>query len=259
MTICTEPECDRIATRRGLCNTCYQYRYRHGTLPPKPTAPPRTCRIDNDECWGGYEGKGLCKRHYHRQYATGSTEVRTLRTAPDEVRYWSNVDMRGPGECWPWTGTIVKRTGYGQIHWDGKLLSSHVVSWELATGLIPAAFWIDHTCHNRDNSCRGGATCPHRACQNPLHLEATKPGVNLARSALTKVGQGWRARSATDDELAALVTATVTAGIIGAWRLPDCPNGHPLNGDNRYVHPERGTVGCRTCMAQTKRFRGLGF
>jgi len=186
----------------------------------------RICRIGNEECAGGYEGNGLCKRHYHRLYDSGSTELRTLRTAPDDVRYRACVDQRGPAECWPWTGTIISTTGYGQIVWDGGPVSAHVVAWELATGLIPAAFWVDHDCHNRDATCQGGVTCPHRPCQNPMHLDAVTPGVNQARSALTKAGRGWRARSATDEELAALVTATVTAGVIGVWRLPDCPKGH---------------------------------
>lgn len=237
-----------------MCRRCYQRRWRNGTLPPPP--PPNTCRINDEECAGGYEGKGLCKRHYHRQYASGSTTVRTLRTAPDDVRYRANVDRRGQDECWPWTAAIVKTTGYGQFYWDGRHVSAHIAGWELATGLIPAGFWIDHVCHNRDSSCAGGATCTHRACQNPLHWEGVKPGVNLARSRLTTSGQGWGAR-ATSDELAALVIATTAAGVIGTWRLPACPLGHDLNEENRYVHPVRGTTGCRTCMANSKGYRRL--
>jgi hypothetical protein len=221
-------------------------------------------------------GKGLCKRHYYRQYFQGTTELTTLKTAPDDVRYYAGVDRRTAGECWPWTGTIVSTTGYGQLHWDGQGVSAHIAGWELATGLIAAGFWIDHACHNRDGSCRGLASCLHRRCQNPLHLEAVTPGVNLARSPLTKINQGWVARGASEDEYTALASSWATwasgkiddeaftalvithanARIIPTWRPPDCPLGHRLAGANRIVHPERGTTGCRECMMRTKRFRG---
>jgi hypothetical protein len=202
-------------------------------------------------------GKGLCQRHYFRQYTRGTTQLTTLRTAPDDVRYRAGVARRGPDECWPWTRTIIRTTGYGQLYWDGNHVSAHVAGWELATGLIPAGFWIDHICHNWDSSCPGGTICTHRACQNPVHWEGVTPGVNLARSPLTKVGQGWAPRGASEGDLAALAVAAATAGVIGTWQLPDCPLGHELAGGNRYVHPERGTVGCRQCMMRTKRFRKL--
>ncbi len=224
MSDCIELDCNREATRRGFCHACYNYRRRHGTLPPKPAPVLRVCEISDDECAGGYEGKGLCKRHYHRQYATGSTKVRTLRTAPDDVRYRANVDQRGPDECWPWTGTIVKTTGYGQIHWDGKRESAHRVAYELDKGVIPVGLQVDHTCHNRDPSCPGGNSCQHRRCQNPAHLEAVTAGVNLQRSPLTTSGRGARAET--------------------------CPNGHEWNEENTYIHPIRGTRKCRKCAAR---------
>lgn len=223
-------------------------------MPPKRVY---VCQIADEECHGGYVGNGLCQRHYFRQYNTGTTERSGFRTAPDDVRYRAYVDRRSSDECWPWTGTIIKTTGYGQIYWDGKEMSAHVVGWELATGLIPAAFWIDHTCHNVDSSCPGGVACLHRPCQNPTHWEAVTPGVNQARSPLTKAGKGWAAWADNDEALAALAVATATAGVIGVWQLPDCPLGHKLSGENRYVHPERGTVGCRRCMRRTKRFRKM--
>jgi len=171
----------------------------------------------------------------------------------------------------------MQKTGYGRTYWDGMQVSAHLAGWELATGLIPAGFWIDHTCHNRDPVCPGGDDCLHRACQNPVHWEGVTPGVNQARSrlttagrgwaawfaseedlaALTTIGQGWAARGASETDLAALAVAAATAGVTGVWQLPDCPLGHELAGGNRYVHPERGTVGCRQCMARTKRFRKL--
>jgi hypothetical protein len=200
--------------------------------------------------------KGLCKRHYFRQYSRGTTERTTLREEPDDVRYRANVIRRSADECWPWTGTIVSTTGYGQIHWDGLIVSAHCAGWELATGLIAAGFSIDHACHNVDALCPGREECPHRPCQNPLHLEAVTPGVNLARSRLTKVHQGWLNRGGDVHELEALIITMVTAGVNGSWQQPDCPRGHRLSGVNLIRHPFRGTIGCRECMLRTKRFRG---
>jgi hypothetical protein len=231
----------------------YQRHRKAGTLPPKRVY---ACRINDEECSGGYMGKDLCQRHYWRQYNRGTTELTTLRTASDEARYRAGVEKRGPADCWPWTLTM-QRAGYGQTVWDGMQVSAHLAGWELATGLIPAGFWVDHTCHNRDPLCPGGDTCLHRACQNPVHWEGVTPGVNLARSPLTKVGQGWAARGASEIDLAALAVAAATAGIISIWQLPDCPLGHSLSGDNRYVHPDRGTIGCLECMSHTKRFRKM--
>lgn len=254
-TTCAEPGCETGGPfRRDLCNRCYIRRWRAGTLPPRRVY---TCRIADEECAGGYQARGLCDRHYHRWLARGTTQLTTLKTAPDIVRYRAAVDQRGPDECWPWTGTIIKTTGYGQAYWGGLKVSAHIAGWELATGLIPAGFWVDHTCHNRDSSCPGREACTHRACQNPVHWEGVTPGVNQARNSLTKAGRGWAAVFASEEDLAALAVAIATAGIIAVWQLPDCPLGHALAGENRYVHPEHGTVGCRQCMMRTKRFRKL--
>ena len=89
--------------RRGLCGACYKRRKEAGTLPPK-TVPDRACQAAADgECSNDYMAKGLCKRHYYRQYFQGTTELTTLREAPDDVRYRANVSREGVRECWPWT------------------------------------------------------------------------------------------------------------------------------------------------------------
>lgn len=234
-------------------------------MPPKPE-PDHTCHAAADgQCSGPYMGKGLCQRHYSRQYLRGTTELTTLKTAPDEVRYRASVSVQEPGDCWPWTGTVISTTGYGQLYWDSHPVSAHVAGWELATGLIAANFWVDHICHNRDMNCPGREDCLHRRCQNPMHWKAVTPGVNLARSRLTTTHQGWEARGAAEEEYEALMAdpdygrlavALFRTRAIGTWRGPDCPRGHKLTGENLIRHPERGTIGCRTCMMRTKRFRG---
>jgi hypothetical protein len=51
---------------------------------------------------------------------------------------------------------------------------------ELVRPLEPGEV-VDHICHNIDESCPGGNTCEHRACQNPAHWEAVTDEVNQAR------------------------------------------------------------------------------
>lgn len=98
----------------------------------------------------------------------------------DEAKFWARVDVRGPEECWPWLKG--KSTGYGVI-WSrerGRAVKAHRVAYELTVGPIPDELVIDHTCHN-DTDCPGGSSCPHRACQNPVHLEPVEFGENITR------------------------------------------------------------------------------
>lgn len=95
-------------------------------------------------------------------------------------RFWALVDRSGgPDACWPWLGQ-VDRQGYG-VWWatlDGRKVSlrAHRVAMQLEHG--PTTLVSDHECHNRELSCDGGDTCPHRRCCNPSHLAPVTPQVN---------------------------------------------------------------------------------
>lgn len=69
-------------------------------------------------------------------------------------RYWAKVDVRGPDECWPWTGGTSK--GYGKL-WDGiAMRRAHRIGWRIHHGKDPGAEEVRHTCDNPP-------------CQNPAH------------------------------------------------------------------------------------------
>jgi hypothetical protein len=98
-------------------------------------------------------------------------------------RYASKVRVQG--ECWIWTGCILKKTGYGRIHLtvNGKavMMLAHRAVYELLVGPIPEGMTLDHKCHD-PKVCRVGTACPHRACINPAHLEPATGKANTLRS-----------------------------------------------------------------------------
>lgn len=60
-------------------------------------------------------------------------------------------------ECWPYTGTVSKISGHGQIFWDGRLIGTHRAAYMLFVGPIADGL---HVCHKCDNP----------PCCNPDHL-----------------------------------------------------------------------------------------
>lgn len=64
-------------------------------------------------------------------------------------RFWSKVDVRGPGECWEWKASVNARWGYGQFRLGKTMARAHRVAWQLEKGEIPDGLDVLHTCDNR--------------------------------------------------------------------------------------------------------------
>lgn len=96
-------------------------------------------------------------------------------------RFWSKVDVRRPGECWPWEGATQRRN-YGAF-WDsarGALVSAHRKAWELEHGLaVPDDLVVMHRCDSP-------------SCVNPSHLVLGSQGDNVRDC--VKKGRGNRPR-----------------------------------------------------------------
>ena len=99
------------------------------------------------------------------------------------------------------------RHGYGRIMRFGKMQHAHRMVWDLLVGPIDPGLVIDHLCRNK-------------ACVNPEHLEPVTNEVNVMR------GEGPTARNA---------------------RKTHCPQGHPYDETNTYVHKNGRGRSCREC------------
>ena len=71
-------------------------------------------------------------------------------------KFWSNVQVKGSDECWPWIGG-TNSSPYGQLRVQGKHEGAHRVAYWLAHGVFPYNTNIRHTCDNP-------------ICCNPDHL-----------------------------------------------------------------------------------------
>ena len=85
------------------------------------------------------------------------------------LKFWSQVEIGDPDECWNWRGTINSRTGQPQFSWRRHGISS-------STQHHPqrVAMWFTWG----DLGFTGvKTTCGNRMCCNPFHLIPQKVGV----------------------------------------------------------------------------------
>jgi hypothetical protein len=189
MGICIESDCDRPATTRKRCDRHYQ-------------------------SW--------------RRSPEGDV-VQDPRRLTTEQRFWLHVDVRGPDECWPWTGALNKY-GYGIFQLaKGKSIKAHRFALMIDVGELPTDTSVDHTCHNRDRRCNDGDQCQHRRCTNRRHLDPTTGRINTLRGR--------------------------SVGAVNA-RKTHCPQNHPYDEANTCL--SGGRRKCRACHRDRARRQRAG-
>jgi hypothetical protein len=133
-------------------------------------------------------------------------------------RFWNTVDVKGPDECWTWTGSVNPRQ-YGYFHVGGcpkrgdrKRVAAHRFSWELHHKVeIPAGLVIDHMCKNT-------------RCVNPSHIRAVLQADNC------------------------VIFAKETSCFRRNKMAKACPKGHAYTPENIAISI-RGGRKCRVCLA----------
>lgn len=86
-----------------------------------------------------------------------------------DARFWSKVNLLGPGGCWIWTAAVGSH-GYGAFGQGSRLFLAHRLSYQELMGPIPKDLTIDHLCRTR-------------RCVNPHHLEVVSRSENGRRAA----------------------------------------------------------------------------
>jgi hypothetical protein len=177
---------------------------------------PRTCSING--CEDPVKGRGWCAKHYKRWRTHGDPEALGVSGPPPRLvseRIAECIDKDGPVPAHrPELGPCwlwrgeLTDGGYGRLKISGRMQMAHRLVYEEFVGEIPAGLTLDHLCRNR-------------ACVNPAHVEPVTNRVNVLR------GVGLTAMQA---------------------RQTHCKRGHPLSGDNLYVH--RGMRHCKTCKRE---------
>lgn len=83
--------------------------------------------------------------------------VRLIRRYERRRRFWRQVEVLGPEECWPWRG---RTDAHGHGVYDGAM--AHERAYELARRSLPPGAWLERRC--------GTA-----GCVNPRHFELREP------------------------------------------------------------------------------------
>jgi hypothetical protein len=192
------------------------------------------------------------------------------------ARFAARIKILDSG-CWEWTG-FVRDSGYGACGYRGvrSVLAHRAVYTELV-GEIPTGMTLDHLCHNRDLECEEAATCRHRRCVNPEHLEPATAVENSSRAGWTRRtrcinGHAWTpentrlsgrrrhclaCRSARNQKKSAVRSATRAAVRAASGKSLNpaadakraqthCKQGHEFDEVNTYINPD-GTRRCREC------------
>lgn len=129
-----------------------------------------------------------------------------VQRAKFEMRFWSQVDRRGPDDCWPWTGRHGGAS-YGRcsvIVCGVRISGAHRISCWAVNGPPPSldSWW--HAAHKCDNP----------PCVNPAHIEwlhrtqNMRDAFNRGRS---KIGVWFSREWRTDDDHAMRLTARICA------------------------------------------------
>lgn len=112
------------------------------------------CRKPFDVKLRRLDERRFCSRSCNLAYRRAHRNEFGREMSPD--MFWPRVDVKGPDDCWLWTGRR-RLSGYGTFTERGKTLVAHRRAYQIAKGQIPHGLVVRHTCDNPP-------------CVNPNHL-----------------------------------------------------------------------------------------
>lgn len=144
---------------------------------PKPEPRPCACGCGQETkivrktvtARGAIKGQPNKYLHNHHSRATGPAYIEDPVTG-----------------CWVWQRQ-VGRFGYAYTFINRRPKVAHKIYYLAYGGDIPKGCELDHVCHSRDTSCKGGSNCQHRRCVNPAHLEPVPHSENMRRGRSAKL------------------------------------------------------------------------
>lgn len=111
------------------------------------------------------------------------------------ARFWAKVDVRRPGECWPWT-KATNEHGYGIFRVNGENVKAHRMAMQLADGI------------RRDPAEKVRHVCDNPPCCNPGHLVAGTQADNVADMVERGRQRGIEHSKLTDEDRMEILAAT---------------------------------------------------
>jgi hypothetical protein len=167
-----------------------------------------------DGCEGALEARGLCQKHYLRQWKYGDPNTVLAPTITHGLSIAERLEFHSKLNpdtgCIEWQGSLGGN-GYARLEIapDRRRQQAHRLAYEINVGPIPDGMVIDHLCRNRK-------------CINHKHLEVVTIKQNVLR------GIGISAKNANKTH---------------------CLKGHPLSGDNLSITRGHGREvrRCKTC------------
>ena len=86
-----------------------------------------------------------------------------IYTEKQTDRFWNNVAVGEPDECWPWKRST--NAGYGQVALANRILKAHKVAWEIHNGVLLSL------------NVRASHSCDNKLCCNPRHVVVEPSGI----------------------------------------------------------------------------------